>query len=123
VVEGLLGLLALAVARLRRNELDVVFCAGVVGSLASAFHLHQPDYGCLVLAAWLLLRTAPPLWHRWWLVAGIATMQLISLGQPIPQLLWDAGWLAILAVSSYGGSVESAPAIRSTGASAAREGT
>jgi Glycosyltransferase family 87 len=123
VVEGLLGLVALAIARRRRNELDVVFCAGLVGSLASAFHLHQPDYSSLVLAAWLLLRTAPPRWHRAWLVAGIATMQLISLGQPIPQLLWDAGWLVILIVSSYGGSVESAPAIRSAGASAAREGT
>lgn len=96
VVEGLLGLLALVVAYRRRNELDVVFCAGLVGSLASAFHLHQPDYGSLVLAAWLLLRAAPPLWHRAWLVAGIATMQLVSLGQPIPQLLWDAGWLVIL---------------------------
>jgi hypothetical protein len=123
VAEALLGLVALVVARRRRNEVDVVFCAGLVGSLASAFHLHQPDYGSLVLAAWLLLRTAPPVWHRAWLVAGIATMQLISLGQPIPQLLWDAGWLVILGVNSYGGSVESAPAIRSAGASAAHEGT
>ena len=123
VVEGLLGLVALVVARRRRNELDIVFCAGLVGSLASAFHVHQPDYASLVLAAWLLLRTAPPVWHRVWLLAGIATMQLITLGQPIPQLLWDAGWLVILAVSSFGGSAESAPATRSAGASAVREGT
>jgi hypothetical protein len=103
LVDGLQGLVALVVARRRRNELDVVFCAGLVGSLASAFHLHQPDYGSLVLAAWLLLRTAPPVWHRAWLVAGIATMQLISLGQPIPQLLWDAGWLVILGAQSATG--------------------
>ena len=54
----------------------------------------------VVLAAWLLLRAAPPLWHRWWLVAGITTMHLISLGQPIPQLLCGAGWLVILGAPS-----------------------
>jgi hypothetical protein len=122
-IEGLLGLIALVVARRRRDELDIVFTAGIVGSLASGFHLHQPDYSSLVLAAWLTLRTAPPLWHRLWLLAGVITMQMITLGQPIPQLLWDAGWLLILTFSSFGGSVESAPAIRSAGASAAHEGT
>jgi hypothetical protein len=95
-IEAGLGLIALGVAWRRRADLDVVFCAGLVGSLASSFHLHQPDYASLVLAAWLLLRTAPPVWHRAWLVAGIVTMQLITLGQPIPQLLWDAAWLVIL---------------------------
>jgi glycosyl transferase family 87 len=122
-IEGLLGLTALIVARRRRGELDIVFAAGIIGSLASGFHLHQPDYSSLVLAAWLVLRTAPPLWHRLWLLVGVATMQLITLGQPIPQLIWDAGWLLMLVFSSSGGSVESAPAIRSAGASAAREGT
>jgi hypothetical protein len=122
-IEGFLGLVALVVARRRRSEVDVVFSAGIVGSLASGFHLHQPDYAMLVLAAWLVLRTAPPLWHRFWLLAGLATMQLVTLGQPIPQLMWDAGWLLILVFSSSAGSAESAPAIRSAGASAVREGT
>jgi hypothetical protein len=122
-IEGLLGLVALVVARRRRGELDMVFAAGIIGSIASGFHLHQPDYANLVLAAWLALRTAPPIWQRLWLLAGVLTMQLITLGQPIPQLIWDAGWLLILVFSSSAGNAESAPAIRSAAASAAREGT
>jgi len=96
-VEALLAALALFIAYRRRKDVDVVFAAGLIGSVASAFHLHQPDYGLLVLAAWLVLRTSPPVWHRVWLLSGILTMQLITLGQPIPQLLWDVVWLVILA--------------------------
>jgi len=76
-----------------------------VGSLAFAFHLHQYDYIELILAAWLVLRTAPPLGLRLWLLAGIATLQALDLGQPIPQLVWDLGLLVILAVDTRSGSL------------------
>ncbi len=76
--------------------MNVVFAAGIVGSLAFAFHLHQYDYIELILAAWLVLHSAPPLWHRVFLLAGVATMVALDLGQPIPQLAWDLGWLVIL---------------------------
>jgi hypothetical protein len=99
-VEALQGAVALGVARRRRADLNVVFAVGLVGSLAFAFHLHQYDYIQLILAAWLILRTAPPLWHRLWLLAGVGTLQALDLGQPIPQLLWDLGWLVILAVDT-----------------------
>ena len=95
-VEALQGAAAIAIARRRRADLNLVFVLGIVGSLVFAFHLHAYDYIELILAAWLVLRTAPPLWHRLWLLAGTATLQTISLGQPIPQLIWDAGWLVIL---------------------------
>ena len=95
-VEALLAALALFIAYRRRKDVDVVFAAGLIGSVASAFHLHQPDYALLVLAAWLVLRTSPPVWHRAWLLSGVLTMQLVTLGQPIPQLLWDVVWLVIL---------------------------
>lgn len=98
VLEALQGIAALVVARVRRNDLNVVFAAGLVGSLAFAFHLHQYDYVDLILAAWLILRSAPPLWHRLWLLAGAATLMTIDLGQPTPQLIWDAGWLLILGI-------------------------
>lgn len=94
--EAVLGGLALLLAYRRRKDLDMVFAAGLIGSVVSAFHLHQPDYSLLVLAAWLVLRTSPPIWHRVWLLTAVIPMQLITLGQPIPQLLWDAVWLAIL---------------------------
>jgi hypothetical protein len=100
VAEGLQGAAALVVARRRRADLNVVFAVGLVGSLAFAFHLHQYDYIELILAAWLILRTAPPIWHRLWLLAGVGTLQALDLGQPIPQLLWDLGWLVILGLDS-----------------------
>ena len=112
VLEALQGLLALAIARWRRRELEIVFAVGLIGSLVASFHLHQPDYSSLLPAAWLVLRTSPPLWHRLWLLAGFFTMQAVTLGQPLPQLLWDAGWLAILAFSSYDRSGASGPATR-----------
>ena len=95
-LEALQGAAALVIARLRRDDLNVVFAAGIVGSLAFAFHLHQYDYIELILAAWLVLHSAPPLWHRFFLLAGVATLVALDLGQPIPQLAWDLGWLVIL---------------------------
>src|SRR5439155_2430170 len=96
------GIACLAVARLRRHELETVFAVGLLGSLMVAFHLHQWDYTNLVLAAWLVLRTSPPLWHRAWLAAGIVTMQLLSVGVAVPQLVWDVAWLAMLAAGAVG---------------------
>lgn len=109
---GVQGAAAIFVARRRRNELEIVFTAGLLGSAAVAFHFHELDYSILVLAAWLTLRTAPPLWHRYWLVLGILPMQLMTYGTdsvlPIwnlawhgPQLVWDAGWLGILVASCF----------------------
>ncbi len=95
-LEALQGAAAVLIAWRRRAEVNVVFAAGLVGSLAFAFHLHQYDYVALILAGWLVVRTEPPLWHRLWLLAGVVTLQTIDLGQPIPQLIWDAGWLVIL---------------------------
>ena len=99
-LELLQGAAALVIARRGRADLNVVLAAGLVGSLALAFHLHQYDYVGLVLAAWLILRTAPPLWHRLWLLLGVASMQALSVGQPVPQLIWDAGWLVILGLAT-----------------------
>ena len=100
-LEAVQGAAALLIAWRRRNDVNVVFAAGLLGSLAFAFHLHQYDYIGLILAAWLVLRSAPPLWHRLWLLAGVATLLAIDLGQPIPQLAWDAGWLVILWSGGY----------------------
>jgi hypothetical protein len=100
-LEALQGAAALVIARRRRDDVNVVFAIGIVGSLAFAFHLHQYDYIELILAAWLVVRSAPPLWHRLWLLAGVATLLAIDLGMPIPQLAWDLGWLVILWVGAY----------------------
>ncbi|MEP6753394.1 MAG: glycosyltransferase family 87 protein [Candidatus Dormiibacterota bacterium] len=101
-LEVVLGVAALAIAWRRRADLNVVFALGLLGSLVFAFHLHQYDYAALILAAWLVLRTDPPLWHRLWLLVGVASMQTISLGNPLPQLIWDFGWLVILGLGAFG---------------------
>jgi hypothetical protein len=101
------GAACLVAAFRRRADLDVVVAIGLLGSLMVSIHLHQTDYSNLVLAAWLVLRGSPPMWQRFWLAAGIITMQLLSLGQPVPQLIWDVGWLAILGLGpphSWGGA-------------------
>jgi hypothetical protein len=122
-LEALQGAAALVIARRRRADLNVVFALGIVGSLAFAFHLHQYDYIELILAAWLILHSAPPLWHRVWLLVGIASLQMLEIGQPIPQLVWDAGWLVILGVSSFAATGVPAPAARPSVDSAARAAT
>jgi hypothetical protein len=101
------GIACLVIARLRRKELDIVFALGLLGSVMVAFHLHQWDYTNLVLAAWLVLRTSPPLWHRLWLLVGIGTLQLTSLGYAIPQLGWDLVWLGMIAVGASGAGLPS----------------
>jgi Glycosyltransferase family 87 len=102
------GAVALLIAWWRRRELEVVFAAGILGSVAVGFHFHEWDYTILILAAWLLLRTSPTRRHRLWLLAGVLPMQLMTYGPAAaglvliaPQLLWDAGWLAILLTSSW----------------------
>jgi len=100
VLLAIQGIACLAVARVRRHELETVFAAGLLGSLMVSFHLHQWDYTNLVLAAWLVLRNGPPLWHRVWLALGIVTMQLLSVGVAVPQLAWDIVWLAMLALGA-----------------------
>jgi len=101
----------------------VVFAAGLLGSLTVSVHVHLYDYATLVLAAWLFLRTAPPLWQRLWLLVGVITMQALALGMPTPQLIWDAAWLAMLVFSSFFGSGVSGPARRQAVSSGAHAGT
>ena len=112
---GLQGVVALAIAFRRRREIEVVFAAGILGTIATATYLHNSDYCMLLVPAWLVLRTSPPLWQRWWLLTGVVPMQLLLTGLLAgPQLVWDAAWLVILAVTSFAtrrSTVESLPAL------------
>lgn len=92
-VEALLAALALGIARWRKDRLEVVYAAGLVGSLAASFHLHQSDYAELVLVGWLVMRASPSVWQKVWLVASVFGLQAITLAQPLPQLLLDAAWI------------------------------
>ncbi len=94
------GVACAGVAWKRRDELDVVFAAGLLGSLMISFHLHQPDYSNLLLAAWLVLRGNPSWAHKTWLAVGFVTMQVLTTGLPIPQLIWNVVWLAVLGLGA-----------------------
>ncbi len=97
---AVLGLQAAACAWIswrRRDELEVVFALGLLGSLMASIHLHDTDYTNVVLAAWLVRRRSASVAHMAWLGLGVVTMQLVTLGLPGPQLLWDAGWLVFIA--------------------------
>jgi hypothetical protein len=97
-VEICFGLAATGLAWYRREHLDLVFVLGLLGTIGSANYLHEDDIGMLVLAAWILLRTQPSLQMRLWLLVGIAAAQAISIGMPIPILLWEPGFLLLLAL-------------------------
>jgi glycosyl transferase family 87 len=95
-VLALQGAACVFVAWRRRDDLDIVVALGLLGSLMVSFHLHQPDYSNLLLAAWLVLRGTPSLAHKVWLGLGFVTMQVLTMGNPAPQLIWNLVWLAIL---------------------------
>jgi Glycosyltransferase family 87 len=97
-VEFALGALAMAVAYLRRAELEMVFALGILGSVMASPHMHELDYSVDLLAAWLVLRTGPTLAHRLWLLAGVPAGQFtaLAIGNPLPELVWQAGWLGFL---------------------------
>ncbi len=95
------GVAALWIAWARRRELEIVFAAGILGTVATATYFHNSDYCILVIAAWLVLRTSPPTWQRLWLATGIVPMQLLLTPlNAAPQLAWDAAWIAILAIQA-----------------------
>ncbi|MHB8613287.1 MAG: glycosyltransferase family 87 protein [Candidatus Dormibacteraceae bacterium] len=93
-----LGLSAVVLAWCRRDRLDLVFALGIAGTTASATHLHEDDIAMLVLAAWIVLRAAPSVTQRAWLLAGIAAAQFLAIGSPIPILVWQPVWIALLAL-------------------------
>jgi hypothetical protein len=95
-VEVALGAVALGLAWFRRERLDLVFALGIAGTVASAAYLHEDDIAILVLAAWIVLRAGPSVAQRIWLLVGVAAAQLIAIGMPIPMLLWEPAWLALL---------------------------
>ena len=100
-VEIALGLAALGLAWYRRDRLDLVFALGLAGTMASGTYLHEDDVAVLVLAAWVVLRAGPSVVQRVWLVAGIAAAQFIAIGLPIPMLLWETVWMALLALEPW----------------------
>jgi hypothetical protein len=100
-VELSLGAVALALAWYRRDRLDLVFALGIAGSTASAVYLHEDDIAILVLAAWIVLRSQPSVPQRIWLLVGIVAAQFLAIGLPVPMLLWEPAWIALLGLEPW----------------------
>jgi hypothetical protein len=104
---ALFGVAAITVAYRHKRDVDMVFTAGLVGTALVTFHFHELDYSVLVLAAWFFLRTAPPVWQRLWLLAGIAAVEALAVGTALGPawdmpthaavIVWTASWLALIA--------------------------
>lgn len=99
--EAALALAALGLAWYRRARVDLVFCLGLVGSTMSAGYLHEFDVAILVLGAWIALRAGSSVSQRCWLLVGIAAVQLIALGQPVPVLAWEPAWMLLLGLEPW----------------------
>ena len=100
-VEVAAALAALALAWYRRDRVDLVFALGVVGTTASAFYLQEYDPAVLVIPAWIVLGFRASMPQRAWLLVGIAAAQFLSIGLPIPMLLWEAGWIGMLGIEAW----------------------
>jgi hypothetical protein len=75
---------------------EVLMAIGIVGSVLASPYLHTQDFVVLVIAGWLFLQSKPPLWEQLWLLPGLVAVELVWLLGPLPLLVFECGWLAIL---------------------------
>jgi hypothetical protein len=101
---GLAGRLAAALAagvalftawRARGAGPEWPIAAALVGSVLASPYLNVYDLTVLVLAAWLVLRTQPPLWQKLLLLPGYALFALAS-GGSAPVVIFACAWLLSL---------------------------
>lgn len=87
-----------AAFRIRGAPLARVMALGVVGSMLSIPYDHLHDFAVLVPAALLFLRTDPPTWQRAWLLVVWISLELMWPITPLPLLVAQAVWLAMIAL-------------------------
>ena len=87
-----------AAFRLRGAPPARIIALGVVGSMLSIPYDHLHDFAILVPAALLFLLIEPPLWQRAWLLVVWISMELAWPISPLPLLLSQAVWLAMIAL-------------------------
>jgi hypothetical protein len=89
--------ITLAAAWRYRSSLQIAFAIGLVGTLASAVHLHEYDYVGLVVAAWLVLAAERfSVWELGWIGVGVVCGQLPAIGVRWPIVLFTPLWLVML---------------------------
>ena len=89
---------ALLVVWRRRSNLELTIAVGLLGSVLSAVHEHEPDASMFVLAGWLVLRAPTGTLSRLWLLPGIIAMQTMSIGLAWPIFAWALIWLLLIGI-------------------------
>jgi hypothetical protein len=101
VIQGAIALWALFLAfrlRQRRNEWTLI--PVLVGGMLATPYLHLDDLVMLGLAAWLYLRTSPPVW-TWLLMLGLfIAAEGIPLFGPLPLIAGELGVMVLLSVAA-----------------------
>lgn len=97
---GVAAVALIAAWRWRGQGLEMPLAIALTGSLMLSPYVHEPDSIVLVAAAWLFLRTNPPVWAVAYLVAGYVAL---DLGQAPavgwhPLLVMALIWLCAIAV-------------------------
>jgi hypothetical protein len=95
---GAVILTLVAAYRMRGAPLARVMALGIVGSMVSIPYDHLHDFVVLVPAALLFLRTEPPLWRRAWLLVIWMSLELVWAITPVPLLLAQLVWMAMIAL-------------------------
>jgi hypothetical protein len=101
--QGILVLVTLVAAyRHRRLGPELPIVAGLIGSLLVTPFIHLEDLTTIVVAAWLYLRTGPPIEGRIHLGLGYALLApsilfRFGLGTEPFFLCWEVAWLLLIA--------------------------
>jgi hypothetical protein len=96
LIEGSLAGLALFAAWRGRDRLEVVYAAGLLGSVLASPYLHMGDLVVLLVAAWFFMRAEPGPLPRLWLAFGALAAEVTVLAIAVPLFLFELGFLALL---------------------------
>jgi hypothetical protein len=106
------AVLALFAAWRHRRNLELVFVAGILGSLLAAPYHNPSDFAMLAPAAWLYVRAGMPAWHWAWLALGLLGTYLAAGFGPALVLVFTLGWLGLLLANFPGRRREPVPQLQ-----------
>jgi alpha-1,2-mannosyltransferase len=88
------------VYRMRRRGPEWPYVCALAGGMLVTPYVHLDDLMMLGLAAWLFLRTNPPVWAGIYLLAGVVAIEGEPIWGPIPVLVAELSALVLLSVAA-----------------------
>jgi hypothetical protein len=112
-VQAVIGAWALVlVYRLRRRGAEMIFVPALIGGLLASPYLHLDDLVMLGLAALLYLRTSPPAWTSFFVLALVILAEGMPVWGPLPLIFGELASLVLLSVLAI--TPPAHPALRAT---------